>query len=215
MKKLFCILLCLSLINVYGQKQVSLRTDLSINRNQLTPYFQASVGVLYRTKQNSVGIAIDNIGITFQRFSGHGLTDIFGGTVLFLRHLNTKTLSGPYVGVSISYTQFAEIYGQKIKYNETPPVVMFNGPCVGCSLHQFKQLKAVPTFGYEYFPITRLSIFTEVGYGILFVKTVTTEWQNSDKPTTSLNGFYQNVNLRFGFKTVIWRNNKTSVKDNK
>lgn len=97
-------------------------------------------------------------------------------------------------------------------YNETPPFVIIEFPIYGpdSELHQFRQIKVVPTFGYEYYPLTWLSIFAELGCGILFVNNFKTEWQKADKPTNNSYDIYGNLNLKFGLKTVIWHKDKNS-----
>lgn len=216
MKRLLYILFSVCLTNVYGQRQVSLLADLGIQKNNLTPYFQTSVGILYRAKQNTFGITIDNVGITYNHYQKTGFYHIIGGTAFFSRHLNKKKLSGIYIGTYISYTQFAKIYDRNIRYNEPPPTVYFDIAPVGpyYELHQFQQFKIVPTFGYEYYPLTRLSIFTELGYGILYAKTVKTDWQNTSRPTSNSIDIYGNLNLKLGIKTVLWRSNKKTAATN-
>lgn len=208
MKKLFYIIFTVYLTNIYGQRQVSLLADWSINKNKLTSYSQSSFGIFYRTKQNSFGTSINSIN----GLKRTGFYHIIGGTALLFRHLNKKTLSGIYIGTYFSYMQYSEIYRRKMKYNETPPFVIIEFPIYGpdSELHQFRQIKVVPTFGYEYYPLTWLSIFAELGCGILFVNNFKTEWQKADKPTNNSYDIYGNLNLKFGLKTVIWHKDKNS-----
>lgn len=209
MKHLLFVVFIICYLNVYSQNQLSGLADWGIKRNGLSPYKQSSVGVIYRNKQNTFGLKYDIIDMKFRNFTVKQLYYIIGGTASYYRHFNTNKLSGFYGGVSVSYTQFSTSWGSKIKYNEIDPGVYME--CVGpiYERYKYKQLSIIPTLGYEYYPIKSVSIFSEIGYGILSSIFTGPKSGYYYKPSTIPRYIsYGNIDFKLGIKTVIWRKTK-------
>ena len=145
----------------------------------------------------------------FRNFTVKQLYYIIGGTASYYRHFNNNKLSGFYGGASVSYAQFSTSYGDMRRYNEPASQVMWGGyfgPV--CEKYTFKNFSLLPTIGYECYPIKRLSLFAEIGYGVLFANSKCTECTYGyDKPLVSTKAV-QNFNFNIGIKTVIWRKTK-------
>lgn len=217
MKKLILLLICICISKAYAQKQVAILGNVEYNKNKLLSYPQTAFGVLYRQKQNTYGLTIDNIGTDFNTIFKTGFYHIVGATGFYYRHLNKHKLSGAYAGALISYTQFASAYGIKFSYNEEPRET----PANWCGTDplplpvQYQQLKANPVFGYEYYPCNRFSIFGEAGYGLLYLKTKTTTGIDMfDKKTTpDTEDIYGNFNFKIGIKSVLYYRAKAVIKE--
>ncbi|MES2394630.1 MAG: hypothetical protein V4549_01425 [Bacteroidota bacterium] len=205
MRKLILLLICICISKAYAQKQVAVIGNVEYSKNKFLSYPQTAFGVLYRQKQNTYGLTIDNIGTDFNTIFKTGFYHIVGATGFYYRHLNKHKLSGAYAGALISYTQFASAYGMKNRYNDPP----YNPRWEWCNTspipnYQYRQLKAIPLLGYEYYPCNRFSIFTEAGYGLLYLKTKTTTDMVEKKITTDADDIYGNFNFKIGIKSVLY-----------
>lgn len=209
MKKLLCLIVYACLSSVYAQKQVSLIADTEYSKNKFISYPQTAFGVLYRQKQNTYGIAVDNIGTNLKTIFKTNFYHIVGGTAFYYRHLNKHKLSGAYIGASISYTQFTTRYGRKVRYNEIIYTPMWNCFVEPEPNFQNRQLKAIPVLGYEYYICNRFSIFAEAGYGLLYLKTKTTSYDLTDEKKISYSdNIYGNFNFKIGIKSVLYHRSK-------
>lgn len=214
MKKLILLLICICISKAYAQKQVAVIGNVEYNKNKFLSYPQTAFGVLYRQKQNTYGLTIDNIGTDFNTVFKTGFYHIVGATGFYYRHLNKHKLSGTYVGASISYTPFTYAYEIKFSnkeiYRETP------GNWCGTDIPppvQYQRLKANPVLGYEYYPCKRFSIYTEAGYGLLVLKTKTTIYMFDKKITTDSDDIYGNFNFKIGIKSVLYYRAKAVIKE--
>lgn len=198
------------MVNIYGQNQFSFSAGWGANKNNLSSHNQASLGIQYRKNQNTIGVSYNIIDFHFRYFQLNKLYYLVGGATSYYRHLNKKRLSGIYLGTSVSYTQFSEFFGQREKYNESYSGVVIENLCdePACCIRRYKQININPVFGYEYYPLTRISVFSEVGYGILLTNIVSTKWFDGRKPTAISNETFGNFIIKVGLKTVIWRSDK-------
>lgn len=209
MKHLILIVFSICCLNVYSQNQVSLLADWGFKSNKYRPYNQSSIGVLYRYKQNTFGLKYDIIDIKFRDFTVKQLYYIIGGTASYYRHFNSNKLSGFYGGASVSYAQFSISYGAMRRYNEPAHQVMWDLYFGGeCKKHTLKQLSVIPTIGFECYPIKRLSLFAEIGYGALFSNRICTDYTYGYEEPLNSNFALGNLDFKLGIKTVIWRKTK-------
>ncbi len=209
MKKLLLLFVCTYMSNLYAQKQISLIANIEYSKNKFISYPQTAFGLLYRQKQNTYGVSIDNIRKDFNTIFRGNFYHIVGATAFYYRHLNKHKLSGTYVGAEVSYTQFATRYGMKVPYNEIIYTYMWN--CFGEPepYLQHRQLKVIPVIGYEYYPCNRFSIYAEAGYGLLYLKTKATSYGLVDRPQTAFSeNAYGNFNFKIGIKSVLYHRSK-------
>ena len=206
MKYLFIVAYSICSFTVNSQNQISVLADWGIKHNKLNPYRQSSIGLLYRYKQNTIGLKYDIIDIRFRDFTFKQLYYITGGTASYYRHFNKKRLSGFYGGASVSYTQFSTSWGNKIRYNE-----LDTGRYMECygwvyERYRYRQLSVTPVLGYEYYPVKQLSLFTEIGCGILSSRITGPRSGYYYAPSTTPRYIaYVNMEFKLGIKTVIWR----------
>lgn len=213
MKKLILLLICICISKAYAQKQIAIIGGIEYSKNKFITYPQTTFGAVYRQKQNTYGLTIGNIGTDLNTIFKTGFYHIVEATGFYYRHLNKHKLSGAYVGASISYTQFTARYGMKVRYNEiiyTPPWNCFVAPEPN---FQYRQLKAIPVFGYEYYTCNRFSIYAEAGYGLLYLKIKTTSYEFVDeKRKTFTEDIYGNFNFKIGIKSVLYYRAKAVIK---
>lgn len=217
MKKItLFLLLFICISTIYAQKQIAITGNVEYSKNKFMSYPQTAFGVLYRQKQNTYGVTIDNIGTDFNTIFKTNFYHFIGASGFYYRHLNKNKLSGVYAGALISYTQFARAYGNKVRYYEVPEP---RNDCYdwcgtgGIRLpNQYRQFKAIPVLGYEYYPCNRFSIYAEAGYGMLYLKTQTTNYMFDKKEITRTDDIYGNFNLKVGIKSVLYYRAKESVK---
>jgi hypothetical protein len=211
MKHLLLLVFTICCLSVNSQNQVSLLADWGLKRNELSPYKQSSISVLYRYKQNTFGLKYDIIDIKFRNFTVKQLYYVISGTASYYRHFNSNKLSGFYGGASVSYAQFSISEGEKRRYND-PAIPSRWGGNFGpvCEKFTLKQLSIIPTIGYECYPIKRLSLFAEIGYGLLLSNRICTDcaYGYEAEAPTKLNFAIGNLNFKLGIKTVIWRKTK-------
>ena len=213
MKKLLFLLAYLCISATDAQKQIAITGNVEYSKNKFMPYPQTAFGVLYRQKQNTYGVSIDNIGTDFNTIFKTDFYNIVGATGFYYRHLNKNKLSGVYAGALISYTQFASRFGLKVAYDETiytSGFICYFGPPP--PLFQYRQFKAIPLLGYEYYPCNRFSIYAEAGYGMLYLKTKTTSYGLDKKEITHSDDIYGNLNFKVGIKSVLYDRSKEAVK---
>lgn len=205
MKKLILLLICICISKAHAQKQVAVIGNVEYNKNKFLSYPQTTFGALYRQKQNTYGLTIGNIGTDLNTIFKTGFYHIVEATGFYYRHLNKHKLSGAYVGASISYTQFASAYGKMNRYNDPPYAPMWEW-CNTSPIptYQYRQLKTIPVLGYEYYPCKRFSIYTEAGYGLLYLKTKTATAMFDKEITTNTEDIYGNFNFKIGIKSVLY-----------
>ncbi|MGB3948234.1 MAG: hypothetical protein WBM13_09620 [Bacteroidia bacterium] len=216
MKKILFLVISFCISSTYAQRQVAITGNVEYGKNKFMSYPQTAFGVLYRQKQNTYGATIDNIGTDFNTIFKTDFYNIVGATGFYYRHLNKNKLSGVYAGALISYTQFAQAYGNKVRYNEVPeppnPWYWWCGTG-GISLpYQYRQFKAIPVLGYEYYPCNRFSIYAEAGYGLLYLKTKMTTDMFDSRVIRNAENIYGNLNFKVGIKTVLYHRSKEAVK---
>ncbi|MES2141160.1 MAG: hypothetical protein V4511_15745 [Bacteroidota bacterium] len=205
MKKLTLLLICICISQAYAQKQIAIIGNVEYSKNKFQSHPQAAFGAVYRQKQNTYGLSIGNIGTDLNTIFKTGFYHIVEAKGFYYRHLNKHKLSGAYVGALISYTQFTTRNGIKFRYNEEPPKTPGDWCGTGIpSPVQYQQLKAIPVLGYEYYPCKRFSIFTEAGYGLLYLKTKTTTAMFDKEITTDTEDIYGNFNFKIGIKSVLY-----------
>jgi hypothetical protein len=199
-------LICIWISKAYAQKQVAIIGNFEYSKNKFLSYPQTAFGVLYRQKQNTYGLSIDNIGTDFNTIFKTGFYHIVGARGFYYRHFNKHKLSGAYAGALITYTPFKYAYGIKFRYNEEPlnPFPSWCGTGIPPPV-QYQQLKAIPVFGYEYYPCKRFSVYTEAGYGIMYLRAKTTtrdfDFNIVTKYATEM---YENFNFKIGIKSVLY-----------
>lgn len=214
MKKLLFLLAYLCISATYAQKQIAITGNVEYSKNKFLSYPQTAFGILYRQKQNSYGVSIDNIGTDFNTIFKSNFYHILGASGFYYRHLNRNKLSGAYVGALISYTPFTYQYGVKFRYNEEPLAPYFEWCGTGIlPAIQYQQFKAIPVLGYEYYPCNRFSIYAEAGYGVMYVKgKTTTRDMNYNVVNKNTNEAFESFNFKIGIKSVLYHRSNEAVK---
>lgn len=214
MKKLIVLWICICISKAYAQQQVAVIGNVEYNKNKFLPHPQTALGVLYRQKQNTYGLTVDNIGTDFNTALKTDFYHIVGATGFYYRHLNKHKLSGPYAGALVSFTPFTYAYGVKFRYNEEPrdPLMRWCGTGIPAPV-QYQQFKAVPVLGYEFYPCQRFSIYAEAGYGIMYLRGETTKEVNYKRVPSNISETYENFNFKIGIKSVLYHRAKKIIKE--